>query len=81
MSTVKKRPKGTTRVSSKNQVTIPVEAMQAAGLKVGERLVACADGPGRVVFQRDIDVLDQFAGVLTGVYAADELEDLRSEWD
>ncbi|MCZ7533085.1 MAG: AbrB/MazE/SpoVT family DNA-binding domain-containing protein [Acidimicrobiia bacterium] len=81
MSTVKKRPKGTTRVSSKNQVTIPVEAMQAAGLKVGERLVASADGPGRVVFQRDIDVLDQFAGVLTGVYAADELEDLRSEWD
>jgi bifunctional DNA-binding transcriptional regulator/antitoxin component of YhaV-PrlF toxin-antitoxin module len=68
-------------VSSKHQVTIPVEAMRAAGLEVGERLVARADGPGRVVFERQVDVLGEYAGALTGVYEPHELDRLRDEWD
>jgi bifunctional DNA-binding transcriptional regulator/antitoxin component of YhaV-PrlF toxin-antitoxin module len=68
------------RISAKHQITIPVDALRAAGLEVGERIVAHADGPGRVVLERETDVLEEFAGVLTGVYDADELDDLRDEW-
>lgn len=44
-------------------------------------MVARADGPGRVVFEREIDVVGQFSGALTGVYEPDELAHLRDEWD
>jgi len=81
MQKVKNRRRGTSRVSSKHQVTIPADALRAAGLEVGERLVAHADGPGRVVFEREVDVLAEFAGALTGVYLPNELAELRDEWD
>jgi bifunctional DNA-binding transcriptional regulator/antitoxin component of YhaV-PrlF toxin-antitoxin module len=81
MKEVKNRRRGTSRVSAKHQVTIPADALRAAGLQVGERLVARADGPGRVVFEREDDVLAELSGALTGVYEADELAVLRDEWD
>lgn len=81
MTEVKNRRRGTSRVSSKHQVTIPTDALRAAGLEVGERLVAHADGPGRVVFEREADILAEFSGALTGTYDPDELESLRDEWD
>jgi hypothetical protein len=55
--------------------------MRAAGLEVGERLVFHAQGPGRVVLEREADVLDEFSGALTGIYEPDELAQLRDEWD
>jgi bifunctional DNA-binding transcriptional regulator/antitoxin component of YhaV-PrlF toxin-antitoxin module len=73
--------RGSTRISSKHQVTIPVSALRAAGLEVGERLVARVDGPGRVLLEREADALAEYAGALTGVYERDELERLRGEWD
>jgi bifunctional DNA-binding transcriptional regulator/antitoxin component of YhaV-PrlF toxin-antitoxin module len=81
MKDVKNRRRGTSRVSSKHQVTIPADALRAAGLEVGECLVAHAEGPGRVVFEREVDVLAEFAGALTGVYEPGELSGLRNEWD
>ncbi|HEY7072886.1 MAG TPA: hypothetical protein VH479_22350 [Acidimicrobiales bacterium] len=85
MAEVKKRGaqrrRGTARISAKHQITIPVDALRAAGLGVGERVVARADGPGRVVLEREADVLGAFAGRLTGAYAPDELDRLRDEWD
>jgi len=81
VSDVKKRRAGTSRLSSKHQVTIPVETMRAAGLEVGERVAFHAEGPGRVVLEREADALDEFAGALTGVYAPDELDTLRDEWE
>ena len=54
--------------------------MRSAGLVVGERLTARSDGAGRVVFEREPDVLSEFAGALTGVYEPGELEHLRDEW-
>ena len=81
MAEVKKRRRGTSRVSSKHQVTIPADALRAAGLEVGERLIFHAEGPGRVVLEREADVLDEFAGVLTGIYEPNELTHLRDEWD
>ena len=79
MTQVKKRRRGATRISSKNQITVPADALRAAGLEVGERVTARADGPGRVVLEREVDVLAEFAGTLTGVYADGYLDELRSE--
>ena len=46
----------------------------------GDQLVARADGPGRIVFERETDILEEFAGALTGVYEPGELDRLRDEW-
>lgn len=78
---VKERRRGATTISSKHQITIPAAELRAAGLEAGERLVARADGPGRVVLEREHDVLADFAGRLTGVYAQDDIDTLRDEWD
>jgi bifunctional DNA-binding transcriptional regulator/antitoxin component of YhaV-PrlF toxin-antitoxin module len=68
-------------VSAKHQVTIPVDAMRAAGIRAGDRLVARATGPGQVVLEREVDPMEQFAGALAGVYRDGYLESLRGEWD
>ncbi|HVM52636.1 MAG TPA: hypothetical protein VM262_05520 [Acidimicrobiales bacterium] len=80
MKKVRNRRRGTSRISAKHQITIPVDALRAAGLEVGERLVASADGPGRVVLEREVDVVGDFAGALSGAYGEAELDDLRDEW-
>ncbi len=77
---VKKRRRGASRISTKHQITIPVAALRDAGLEVGDRVVARADGAGRVVLEREHDVVTEFAGALTGVYRPGELDDLRDEW-
>jgi bifunctional DNA-binding transcriptional regulator/antitoxin component of YhaV-PrlF toxin-antitoxin module len=77
---VKNRRRGTSRISAKHQITIPADALRAAGLEVGERIIAHADGPGRVVLERETRILEEFAGALSGVYEVDELDDLRNEW-
>lgn len=41
-----------TRISSAHQITIPSVPFRAAGLNVGDRLHATADGAGRVVLER-----------------------------
>ena len=81
MAGVKKRRRGATTISAKNQITIPAEALRNAGLQAGERVVAHADGAGGVILEREHDVIAEFAGALTGTYRPDELDDLRSEWD
>lgn len=81
MAEVKKRRRGSTRISVKHQVTIPTAAMKAAGLRPGERVNARAEGPGRIVLEREDDLLAEFAGALTGVYPDAALEGLRAEWD
>jgi bifunctional DNA-binding transcriptional regulator/antitoxin component of YhaV-PrlF toxin-antitoxin module len=81
MSNVRNRRRGATRISSKNQITIPADALRAAGLEIGDRVIAHADGPGRVVLEREHDVLADFAGAMTGAYTSNELDELRAEWD
>jgi bifunctional DNA-binding transcriptional regulator/antitoxin component of YhaV-PrlF toxin-antitoxin module len=74
------RRRGYTRLSAKNQVTIPKDALVRAGLRVGDRLRAEARGPGELVLVREVDPVDRFAGALTGAYAIDHLDELRREW-
>ena len=80
MKKVRNRRRGVSRISAKHQVTIPVDALRAAGLETGQLVVARVEGPGRVILEREDDVLEEFAGALTGVYEPGELAVLRDEW-
>ncbi len=77
---VRQRRRGTTRISSKNQVTIPVEALRAAGLHPGDVLEVATAEPGQVALRRAENPYRRFAGILTGVYPPGYLEELRQEW-
>lgn len=81
MSQVKvERRRGYTRVSSKHQITLPVDALGEAGLRPGDVVKVEVDGDGRIVLIRQRDPLTAHAGTLTGVYETDEVERLRNEW-
>jgi bifunctional DNA-binding transcriptional regulator/antitoxin component of YhaV-PrlF toxin-antitoxin module len=80
MSEVKHRRRGHTRLSAKNQATIPVAALRQAGLKAGDALRVEAAGAGRIVLSRVEETLASYAGRLTGVYPKGALKKLRREW-
>ncbi len=71
----------TCKVSSKNQITIPVAALAETGIHAGDRLMVSADGPGRVVLVLEGDPIAEFAGALTGCWESGDLDRLRDEWD
>lgn len=74
-----RRP-GRTRISAKNQATIPVAALRQAGLKPGDELRVEAAGAGRIVLARVEETLARYAGRLTGVYPKGSLQKQRREW-
>ncbi len=73
------RRRGYTRLSRKNQVTIPVESVRAAGLHPGDQLHVKVED-GRVILERERDPLDEVLGSLPGVWPKDALKKLRAEW-
>ncbi len=69
------------RLSSKNQVTLPVRILRAAGLRPGDELVITSSRPGFVEIAMAGDVIDDFAGCLTpGTYPPDYLAKERARW-
>ena len=80
MTEVRNRRRGVSRISAKNQTTIPVDALRAAGLHPGDELRIEAAGAGRIVLRRIDDVVARHAGALTGTFPRDHLRKLRSEW-
>lgn len=78
--TAKRRP-GYTRVSRKNQITIPVDALAEAQVHPGDQLRVVADGRGRLVLTVVDDPLDALIGSAPGLSAATDLEGLRGEWE
>jgi bifunctional DNA-binding transcriptional regulator/antitoxin component of YhaV-PrlF toxin-antitoxin module len=77
----RRRRNGTTRLSTKNQATIPVQALREAGIQPGDELKVTASGPGKILLEREVDPLEQVKGALHGVYPPDYLQKLRAEWD
>ena len=68
-------------ISRKNQVTLPVDALRAAGLEPGDDLRVQALGPGRLELVRAEDMVEEFAGVFDAtVYPDGYLDTLRREW-
>jgi bifunctional DNA-binding transcriptional regulator/antitoxin component of YhaV-PrlF toxin-antitoxin module len=67
-------------VSSKNQVTLPVEAMRAAGLHPGDEVEVRAAGDGEVLLAMRGSRIRRHAGIAAGIYREHELDRLRDEW-
>ena len=75
------RRRGHTRISRQHQVTLPVDAMRAAGFRPGDRLKASSPELGIVVLESEDDPFEALCGDLTGVYEPGDLDSLRDEWD
>lgn len=58
--------RGYTRVSRKNQVTIPVDPMRKAGIQPGDELKAEAEGNGRITLTKKPDRNFALAGCADG---------------
>lgn len=73
------RRSGRTRISSKNQITLPVDALRRSGLATGDELKVEVKGRGRVMLTRSADPLLKLAGSFR--YPKGYLKKLRDEWD
>lgn len=70
-----------TCVSAKHQITLPVAAMNAAGVRVGDELLVRAESDGRLVLQREDSRIDRWIGAFPGLSAKVDLDELRDEWE
>jgi AbrB family looped-hinge helix DNA binding protein len=67
------------RISSKNQITIPVAALDEVGLRAGERVTVEPTGAGELRIRRATTTFEDAFGSLTGTYPAGYLAQLDSE--
>lgn len=72
--------RGVTRVSRKNQVTLPVAALRQAHISPGDELRVTVDEQGRLVLTPFEDPLEALIGSASGLSAVTDLEALRDEW-
>jgi bifunctional DNA-binding transcriptional regulator/antitoxin component of YhaV-PrlF toxin-antitoxin module len=70
-----------TRVSRKNQVTLPVDALREARLEPGDEIQVTVDDAGRLILTPVEDPLEALIGSAPGLSAATDLDALRAEWD
>jgi bifunctional DNA-binding transcriptional regulator/antitoxin component of YhaV-PrlF toxin-antitoxin module len=70
--------KGVPRISSKHQVTLPVETLKRAGLEVGDEVAIEAEGADRIVVRRVSRDVTQALGIFDGLYEPDYLDRLRA---
>jgi bifunctional DNA-binding transcriptional regulator/antitoxin component of YhaV-PrlF toxin-antitoxin module len=80
MKEARERRRGFTRISAKHQATLPVQALKEAGLEPGDEVRVVAAGRGRLVLERDLNLVERHAGKLKNVYEPGELQRLREEW-
>jgi AbrB family looped-hinge helix DNA binding protein len=71
-----------TKISSKNQITIPIDALRKAGMQPGDEVVVRPAARGHLEIVRARDFLEQFAGALPpGTWPPGAARELRREWD
>lgn len=77
------REPGKTTISSKNQITLPVEAMRAAGFEPGTRLEVIVGIGGELLLMDEsesrLERLHQGAGIFSGLYEPGYLDELRRD--
>jgi AbrB family looped-hinge helix DNA binding protein len=71
--------KGMARISTKNQITIPVAALEEVGLHAGERVTVEPAGDGELRIRRTTTTFEDAFGTLTGTYPAGYLAQLDAE--
>jgi bifunctional DNA-binding transcriptional regulator/antitoxin component of YhaV-PrlF toxin-antitoxin module len=67
------------RISAKNQVTIPVDALREAGLHAGDEVIVEALENDELRIRRGTLTFDSAFGTLTGVYPPGYLDRLDAE--
>jgi len=67
------------RISTKNQVTIPVAALDEAGLHPGDQVLIEALDDGELRIRRGDSQFESAFGALTGVFPPDYLRHLDAE--
>lgn len=68
-----------TRISTKNQITIPVAALDEVGLHTGEQVTIEPAGDGELRIRRTTTTFEDAFGTLTGTYPTGYLEQLDAE--
>ena len=66
------------KISSKHQVTLPVESLARAGLRPGDEVTIEAEGNDTIIVRRADRNLDGALGVFDGLFEPGYLERLRS---
>jgi AbrB family looped-hinge helix DNA binding protein len=69
------------RVSSKNQITLPVDVMREAGLAPGDEVSVRRVGEGEILVAARGSRVRRHAGIAAGVSRPRELDELRDEWE
>jgi AbrB family looped-hinge helix DNA binding protein len=70
------------RLSSKNQVTIPVDVLREAGLRPGDEVDVRATAEGRIEIAPADDLVRRFSGAMRpGTYPKHAARDLGYEWE
>ncbi|MGC1208976.1 MAG: AbrB/MazE/SpoVT family DNA-binding domain-containing protein [Ornithinimicrobium sp.] len=69
------------KLSTKNQITLPVDALRVAGLKPGDEVTVRTVGHGEIVIAARASRVRRHAGIAEGIYRPRELDELRDEWD
>jgi len=67
------------RISSKNQLTVPVSALTEAGLGAGDQVIVEPVGDGELRVRRAVLGFNDAFGALSGRYPAGYLERLDAE--
>jgi bifunctional DNA-binding transcriptional regulator/antitoxin component of YhaV-PrlF toxin-antitoxin module len=69
------------KVSSKHQITLPVQIMRATGVRSGDDVVVEAAGQGEIRVAARGERVRRHAGIAKGIYRPGELDRLRDEWE
>lgn len=68
-------------ISRKNQITIPVDALRAAGLRSGDDVRVASTGPGRIELIKTDELIKEYAGSFDErAYPRGYLEEVRRGW-
>jgi AbrB family looped-hinge helix DNA binding protein len=67
------------KISTKNQVTIPVAALEEAGLRAGDRVIVEALEDGELRIRRGEATFGSAFGALTGTYPPGYLDKLDED--
>lgn len=71
----------TTRLSAKNQITLPVDIIRKAGFKVGDAINCTINKEGKIELSPPENPMLELVGIATGLYAGYDLRADRDAWD
>lgn len=68
------------KISSKNQIVIPLEARKALGLKAGDKVIIVPRGETIIIMRKPKSYAKAILGMGKGMYPPDYLERERESW-